>query len=67
MQIKPITTRANFGNYSASERMQNSFKNFTKQYGGNVFIVISLDDKIKNEEVIAQIVAEVERLSIKDF
>ena len=24
LQIKPITTRANFGNYSASERMQNT-------------------------------------------
>ncbi|WP_299286754.1 MjaI family restriction endonuclease [uncultured Mucilaginibacter sp.] len=65
LQIKPVTTRANFGNYSASERMQNSFKNFMKQYGGNVFIVISLDDKIKNEEVEAQIAAEVERLSTK--
>ncbi len=62
LQIKPVTTRANFGNYSASERMKNSSKNFVKQYGGNVFIVISLDDKIKNEEVTAQIAAEIERL-----
>ena len=62
IQIKPLTTNANFGNYSASERMRGSFASFSKKYRGNVFIVISVDDKIKNTEVIDQIAIEVEHL-----
>ncbi len=60
IQIKPLTTNANFGNYSASERMRGSFASFSTKYGGNVFIVISVDDKIKNIEVIDQIAIEIE-------
>lgn len=63
IQIKPVTAKANFGNYSASERMRASFDSFTKKYGGQVFIVFSIDDKIKNEEVIGQIAGEIKRLS----
>ena len=59
IQIKPVTSKSNFGNYSASERMKASFINFTKQYGGQVFVVYSIDDKIKNLEVVAQIAAEI--------
>ncbi len=62
IQIKPVTIKSNFGNYSATERMKNSFINFTKQYGGQVFVVYSQEEKIKNMEVIAQIAAEVELL-----
>ncbi len=63
IQIKPVTAKANFGNYSATERMQSSFNEFTKIFGGKVFIVFSVDDKIKNEEVIKEIANEIKRLS----
>ncbi len=63
IQIKPITSKANFGNYSSTERMKASFIDFSKKYGGNVFVVFSEKEKIKNEVVIAQIAAEVELLS----
>jgi hypothetical protein len=63
IQIKPVTAKANFGNYSATERMKASFDNFTKKYEGKVFIVFSIDDKIKNEGVIEQIAAEIKRLT----
>lgn len=63
VQIKPITAKANFGNYSATERMKASFDDFTKKFGGKVFIVFSIDDKIQNEDVIGQIAAEIKRLS----
>ena len=43
--------------------MKASFMNFTEQYGGQVFVVYSVDDKIKNTEVLAQIAAEIELLS----
>jgi hypothetical protein len=64
IQIKPVTAKANFGNYSATERMKASFTSFTNKFGGKVFVVFSLDDKIKNEEVVTQIAAEIERLSL---
>ena len=53
----------NFGNYSATERMKVSFIDFSKKYGGQVYVVYSIDDKIKNVEVVAQIAAEIELLS----
>jgi len=63
MQIKPITAKANFGNYSATERMKNSFDNFAKKFGGKVFLVFSVDEKIANTDVIKEIAAEIQRLS----
>ena len=63
IQIKPVTAKANFGNYSATERMRASFDDFTKKYGGKVFIVFSIDDKITNEDVVADIAKEIKRLS----
>ena len=62
IQIKPVTIKSNFGNYSATERMKTSFVNFTKKHGGNVFVVYSIDDKIKNTEVIDLIRAEISLL-----
>jgi len=62
IQIKPLTAKANFGNYSPTERMKNSFAGFEEQYGGKVFIVFSLDGEIGNTEVIEQIRKEIERL-----
>ncbi len=62
IQIKPITAKANFGNYSPSERMKASFDDFEKKYGGKVFIVYSIDDKIKNDEIIIEIEKEIKRL-----
>jgi hypothetical protein len=64
IQIKPVTAKANFGNYSATERMKNSFANFTKKFGGTVFVVFSVDDKISNADVIKEIADEIKRLSI---
>lgn len=63
IQIKPVTIKSNFGNYSASERMKASFISFTEKYHGQVFVVYSIDDKIKNLEVTAQIAAEIVLLS----
>jgi len=63
IQIKPITAKANFGNYSSTERMKASFTDFSKKFGGNVFVVYSEKEKIKNEEVIRQIAGEIELLS----
>lgn len=62
IQIKPVTAKANFGNYSATERMKASFDDFTRKFGGRVFIIFSVDDKIKNEEVIDRIAEEIKRL-----
>jgi len=62
IQIKPVTAKANFGNYSPTERMKNSFAEFEEQYGGKVFIIFSLDGEIGNKEVIEQIRQEIERL-----
>jgi len=67
IQIKPVTAKANFGNYSATERMKASFIDFTTKFGGQVFVVFSIDDKIKNEEVIDQIAKEISRLSLKNL
>ncbi len=63
IQIKPVTAKANFGNYSTSERMKASFRDFEHKYGGKVFIVFSLDGEIANKEIIDQIANEIKRLS----
>lgn len=63
IQIKPVTANANFGNYSATQRMKASFSDFTDKFGGQVFVVFSIDDKIKNEEVVDRIAIEIKRLS----
>lgn len=63
IQIKPVTAKANFGNYSASERMKASFREFTEKFGGKVFIVFSVDDEIENKEVVGEIKKEIRRLT----
>lgn len=63
IQIKPVTAKSNFGNYSSTERMKASFDDFTNEFGGKVFVVFSVDDKISNEDVIGLIREEIERLS----
>lgn len=62
IQIKPITASANFGSYSLTERMKASFESFKEQYGGNVFVVFSLDGEIANKDVIGQINNEINKL-----
>jgi hypothetical protein len=62
IQIKPVTAKANFGNYSPSERMKASFRDFERKYGGKVFIIFSVDDEIKNIEVLEEIEKEIVRL-----
>jgi len=63
IQIKPVTAKANFGNYSATERMKASFRDFEAKYGGKVFVVFSIDDEIKNIEVLEAIEKEITRLN----
>ncbi|MHB1686445.1 MAG: MjaI family restriction endonuclease [Ignavibacteriaceae bacterium] len=62
IQIKPITAKANFGNYSVTERMKASFDDFTERFGGKVFIVFSFDGEIGNAGVLDQIKTEIARL-----
>jgi hypothetical protein len=62
IQIKPVTAKANFGSYSATERMKASFADFENKFGGKVFIVFSLDGEIANKEIIAEIEKEIDRL-----
>lgn len=67
IQIKPVTTNANFGNYKPSERMLNNFEAFEEKYGGRVFIILSAKVKnkkeIQNKEVIQEIREEILRLA----
>ena len=62
IQIKPVTAKANFGNYSATERMKASFAEFEEKFGGKVFVVFSLDGEIANTEVLQEIQKEIDRL-----
>lgn len=61
IQITPVTANANFGGYSLSERMKNSFDCFTEKYGGKVFVVYSLRGENANKEVLESISSEIER------
>ncbi|MDO9152255.1 MAG: MjaI family restriction endonuclease [Paludibacter sp.] len=63
IQIKPVTAKSNFGNYSVSERMKASFEKFEHDFGGKVFIVYSLHGEIANIEVIEQIKNEIKKLN----
>lgn len=62
IQIKLTTDKANFSNYSMSERMRNSFAAFQEEFSGKVFIVFSLDGKIGNPEILPEIAEEIARL-----
>ena len=64
IQVKPTTAKSNFGNYSVSERMKNSFAAFQEDFSGKVFIVFSLDGEIGNPEIIQEIADEIEQLRI---
>jgi hypothetical protein len=65
LQIKPITAHASLGNFSVTARMEQSFRDFEERFGGKVFMVFSVEDKIKNKEVINDIRAEIIRLKKK--
>jgi len=65
IQIKPVTARSNFGNYSPSERMKANFHDFEAEFGGKVFIIFSLKGEVANEDVLKEIEMEVERLQEK--
>jgi hypothetical protein len=66
IQIKPVTTNENFGNYKPSERMQANFEEFEEKYGGKVFVIFSSKvgnkKEVKNKEILEEIAAEIERL-----
>ena len=63
IQIKPVTAKANFGNYSATERMKASFAEFEEKFGGKVFVIFSLDGEIANKCIIEEIQKEIARLN----
>lgn len=63
IQIKPTTAKSNFGNYSVSERMRNSFNSFSRIFHGKVFLVYSLDGEIANPIILEEIKQEIERLN----
>ncbi|MCU0390987.1 MAG: MjaI family restriction endonuclease [Thermoflexibacter sp.] len=65
IQIKPTTAKSNFGNYSISERMKASFEDFKNDFGGQVFIIFSLDGEIANRAVLHDIEKEIQKLSIQ--
>lgn len=62
IQIKPVTANANLGNYDVSARMEQSFRNFEEKFGGKVFIVFSINDKVANTDVYILIEKEIKRL-----
>ncbi len=66
IQIKPITSASNFGNYNITERMSASFQRFEEKYGGKVFVVFSTRighrKDIVNKDVITEIEKEIARL-----
>lgn len=62
LQIKPVTANASLGNYDISARMRNSFKDFQDKFGGQVFIIYSVNDNILNKDIYDKIAAEIERL-----
>lgn len=62
LQIKPVTANASLGNYDVSARMQTSFRDFQDKYGGQVFIIYSVNENIMNKDVYDKIRTEVERL-----
>ncbi len=62
IQIKPITVNANLGNYSITARMEESFRNFEREYGGKVFIIFSINGNVENEEIYDEIENEIKRI-----
>lgn len=63
IQIKPVTAQSNFGNYSPTERMKNSFESFKKKYNGNVFVIFSVKGEIENKDfILTNIKKEIDRL-----
>ena len=42
--------------------MKASFRDFEEKYGGKVFIIFSVDDEIKNKDILKEIEAEIKRL-----
>ena len=67
IQIKPVTSNSNFGNYKVTERMQANFEEFEEKYGGKVFVIFSAKSGnkkvVQNKEVIDEIAAEIKRLN----
>ena len=62
LQKKPVTVNASLGNYDVSARMQSSFAAFINKYGGQVFIIYSVEEKIRNGDVYDKIAIEIDRL-----
>ncbi len=62
IQIKPVTGKYSFANYSPTERMKASFAAFEEDFGGKVFVVFSLGGEIGNMTIVDEIRAEIKRL-----
>jgi len=60
--LPPVTANANFGNYDVTARMEQSFKDFEGKFGGKVFIIFSIEDKIANNDIYEKTEAEILRL-----
>jgi len=63
IQIKHVTVNSYQDDYTVSDRMQNSFRDFQEIFGGQVFVIYKANNKIINKEVFNKIASEIERLS----
>jgi len=50
IQIKPMTAKANFGNYSVSERMKANFFDFEKKYKGRYLLFLVWTEKLETKK-----------------
>lgn len=64
IQIKPVTANASLGNFSATARMEQSFRDFEREFGGKVFTIFCTEEKIVNKEIIDKIKKEISRLRL---
>jgi len=62
IQVKIITANT-ADNSWMSGRMRNSLQEFEEDFGGKVFIIFSVDDHIKNVDILDDIQSEINRLN----
>lgn len=63
LQIKPVSANANLGNYDVTARMEQSFRDFEEKFGGKVFIIYSIKNKIANNDIYEKLEIEIKRLN----
>ena len=63
LQIKPASGVSHISQIFKERQLQEkTHKKFTEKYGGKVFIIFSVDDEIKNNDILKEIEAEIKRL-----